>query len=117
METLPHRLGFSGMRDEDDPGLPVEGVGFCADQPWCATCGQDGAVRVWDLTAATQPQHDTSLLAAPRFSLQHDEAAVSLAWRGPTLYSASVDGTLRVWDAHDPRISSEGSELISVRRD
>uniref|UniRef100_A0ABM5EIR4 Telomerase protein component 1 isoform X1 n=1 Tax=Pogona vitticeps TaxID=103695 RepID=A0ABM5EIR4_9SAUR len=106
------------------------GVTCCAFSPdggCLATGGKDRALFLWDVKDPSQkaPALWKSLLFC------HQDWISSCSWAGPTLLSASNDGTVRLWDPQTSQrlreflghqspvcgVTSERDHVISVGRD
>jgi WD40 repeat protein len=61
---------------------------------WLGTCGEHGAVRVWDVRTGT---------ACAAIDVPGEVTALALDWPGGLLVTAGEDKVLRVWDVADPR--------------
>jgi WD40 repeat protein len=79
----------------DEPPENVRSVAFAPDGRTLAVAS-DQTVRLWDLTAASQPK----LLGNP---LMHDNEVTAAAYSpdGRSLATASTDNTVRMWDVAD----------------
>ena len=109
--------------DEDEVELPlsVEAVGFASpavNPNWCATGGVDGILKIWDLTnghcrqicsygntvAATTPEGTTGTTPSSSSRAGVGTGGITrLQWHPtlPLVYTASSDGTIRIWDARN----------------
>lgn len=68
----------------------VEAVGLCDALPFAATGSVDGSLSIWDINTLRL-----------RTTLKHEDAVTRLLWHreSPLLTSASMDASVRTWDA------------------
>ncbi|XP_033101349.1 angio-associated migratory cell protein-like isoform X3 [Anneissia japonica] len=116
---------FAGDVNEDiGETNSVESVGFCHSQPLAAVGSLNGTLSIWDTP--------TQII---RHKCQHDAGIVKLKWdkSNPLVYSCSLDGMLRLWDARsgkvegcwsghtgeilDMTISRDGNTILTVSGD
>ncbi|ETE68195.1 Angio-associated migratory cell protein, partial [Ophiophagus hannah] len=87
--------------EEEAESNSVEFLGFCNVMPLAAIGYLDGTLAIYDLAMQTL-----------RHKCQHESGIVQLPWEesSPVVYSCSLDGAVRLWDACS-------GKLISVYRD
>jgi hypothetical protein len=101
LETFRTR-GAAALREQAVFGDPPATTTACLapSRPHLATCGADGAIRIWDLSGRT-------LLATLRSDLHrrsgHDALGHALAFSpdGGLLASGHVDGSVHLWNVPD----------------
>ncbi len=71
----------------------IGGIGAHPSQPWVATGGEDGTVRLWDLSDPVHPAE----LAAYHHGSRYDGASVWFSPDGRSLATASAD-SIRLWN-------------------
>ena len=71
----------------------IGGIGAHPSQPWVATGGEDGTVRLWDMSDPLHPAE----LAAYRHGSSYDGATIRFSPDGHTLATASAD-SVRLWN-------------------
>lgn len=86
---------------------PVNAVAFNPSGSQLASGGRDGSVRIWNLSALPPPNSPASPLQDPlQFSLLgHQNVVLDVIFSpdGSRVFSASADGTLRMWDPANGR--------------
>lgn len=78
--------------------LKILSLGGSEDGRLLASAAQDGSIRVWSYDRLTSGS----------LELKGHRSAALIAWSSSSLYSASLDGTVRRWDV------IKGEELIGV---
>ena len=89
----------------------VRCVAYNRDGTRLASCGNDGTVRLWDVTGGRPP------LVLNHGAWVH---VVAFDSEGRTLISAGEDGRVKVWDVADGRVLKEvnyGSVFVTVSAD
>ncbi|XP_078260465.1 angio-associated migratory cell protein [Rhinoraja longicauda] len=86
------------MDEADANSNSVESVGFCNALPLVAVGYLDGTIGIWDVPSQTL-----------RHKWQLQAGIVQLLWEehSATIYTGSLDGVVRVWDARTARMESE----------
>lgn len=86
------------LQDNTVPEITVETVGFCSNFPFCATGTLKGQLTIWDIPTQVQRQ-----------VCQHEAGIVKLVWDrvSPLVYTAGLDGALRLWDARSGKLASQ----------
>lgn len=91
--------GASAFRDLGTFGeeTPVQTASLCPTRLDLATCGTDGAIRVWDLRSRSRIR---TLRTEMHLRVGHDARALSVAYSsdGAHLASGHVDGSVHLWD-------------------
>jgi ribosome assembly protein SQT1 len=102
--------------DEDaEYPMSVEAVGFSPSQPnWCATGGVDGKLKIWDLSRDGQCRQ----VCSPPGMSGAPDSITRIRWHPslPLVFTSSISGTVRLWDARDGRLIHEltgGTEQIN----
>ncbi len=97
---MPTNTESNGDDDEEmEYPMSVEAVGFSPSQPnWCATGGVDGKLKIWDLARDGQCRQ----VCAPPESESVD-SITRISWHPslPFVFAATINGTVRVWDARN----------------
>lgn len=93
MQLLPLNLASTAAHN----GL-VSGLALSPNRKLLASAGNDGLVRLWDIS---NPQAITPVGPQLDGHRGHVES-VAFAPDGSVLVSAGSDGTVRLWDIHDP---------------
>lgn len=80
----------AGLAKEESKDKSVEAVGFSENQFLLATASLSGVLGIWDMTSQRL-----------RHQCNHPAGVTRLQWDnlGPLIYSASLDGVVRLWDA------------------
>ncbi|WP_405165248.1 WD40 repeat domain-containing protein [Nocardia sp. NBC_01499] len=81
---------------------PVHGLAFSPSHQLVASAGDDGLVRLWDVSNPNAITQVGPALSGQRGAV----ASVEFNQDGTMLVSVGTDGTLRLWDIRDPRRSS-----------
>jgi WD40 repeat protein len=71
----------------------IGGIGAHPSQPWVATGGEDGTVRLWDMSDPLHPAE----LAAYRHGSSYDGATIWFSPDGRTLATSSAE-SIRLWN-------------------
>ncbi|KAL7991833.1 hypothetical protein Chor_016089 [Crotalus horridus] len=84
--------------EEEAESNSVESLGFCNVMPLAALGYLDGTLAIYDLATQTL-----------RHKCQHESGIVQLLWEesSPVVYTCSLDGALRLWDARSGKLISE----------
>ena len=95
--AVPRLLGAAGTstrrkQQMEEGACSVEAVSFCDVQDICCTGGTDGEIKIWDIKTMQCKQACT-----------HEDAVTVAQFIPGTcmVLSASMDGTVRVWDARN----------------
>ncbi|CAB3982383.1 Angio-associated migratory cell [Paramuricea clavata] len=73
---------------KEDGDVSIEAVRFCSKQPIVATASLSGNLGIWDVTSQRL-----------RHQCQHPAGVTQLHWEDSLVYTACLDGILRLWDA------------------
>ncbi|WP_194926323.1 nSTAND1 domain-containing NTPase [Catenulispora pinisilvae] len=77
---------------------PVYGAAFASDGRTLATCGEDGTVRLWNVTDSAHPRP-----WGPPVDIRDGGVhAVAFSPGGRTLATADGDGAMQLWNVTDP---------------
>ncbi|KAM3852345.1 angio-associated migratory cell protein isoform 2-T2 [Vipera latastei] len=84
--------------EEEAESNSVESLGFCNVMPLAALGYLDGTLAIYDLATQTL-----------RHKCQHESGIVQLLWEesSPVVYTCSLDGAVRLWDARSGKLISE----------
>ncbi|MCR9292997.1 MAG: protein kinase [bacterium] len=101
------RLGKPPVpRFEQPADASVSAVDLSNDGRWFASCGEDGTVRVTDLTTA-DPTEETSTFRGHEGQV----TALDFSPDGKWLVSVSLDRTARIWDLDIERLLERAQRL------
>jgi ribosome assembly protein SQT1 len=112
--------------DDKQMELPmgVEAVGFASpalNSSWCATGGQDGILKIWDLNTGQCRQVCRNALPEAQSGNSGNKVGgiTRLQWHPslPLVYTASADGVIRVWDARNGTLVSSFTGHTDVIND
>ncbi len=100
--AICERLRLHGAAVFQDLGAfgeqtPIQTASLCPTRLDLATCGTDGAIRVWDLRSRSRIR---TLRTEMHLRTGHDARALSIAYSsdGVHLASGHVDGSVHLWD-------------------
>ncbi|XP_072473857.1 angio-associated migratory cell protein isoform X2 [Notamacropus eugenii] len=84
--------------DEESESNSVESLGFCNVMPLAAVGYLDGTLAIYDLSTQSL-----------RHRCQHQSGIVQLLWEegAAVVYTCSLDGAVRLWDARTGRLLSD----------
>ncbi|XP_028393460.1 angio-associated migratory cell protein-like isoform X2 [Dendronephthya gigantea] len=81
-------------KEEND--VSIEAVGFSSKQPIVATASLSGNLGIWDVASQRL-----------RHQCQHPAGVTQLHWDDSLIYTACLDGILRLWDARSGNCERE----------
>jgi ribosome assembly protein SQT1 len=102
---LPAGAENANEEEEMEYPMSVEAVGFSPSQPnWCATGGVDGKLKIWDLAREGQCRQ----VCAPS-DTESTDSITRISWHPtlPFVFAATINGTVRVWDARNGALVRE----------
>jgi ribosome assembly protein SQT1 len=125
----PAGVNVTGNQENDtdeqmEYPMSVEAVAFSPFQPnWCATGGIDGRLKIWDLSRDGQCRQVcspplSSNIEMDGVSANAADSITRIQWHPslPLVFTASISGTVRLWDARSGRLIHEltgGTEQIN----
>lgn len=100
IEGKPPRKPDLDEEKEEKEFISVESVAFCNVLPLIAIGHLNGMLAIYDISTQTLRHH-----------CQHETGIVKVLWEenSPLVYSCSMDGTVRLWDARSGKLLNKYS--------